>query len=148
MLTFFPFISTIHGCSSIRHGVARRAGSFSRLPSLDISPQFPVTLPPSHPRTNPTPSNRRIKQKQSKANRQTHQHSIKYFIFWLHRISGSAPFAGSSFSFGSGWPTMYWMISMSPARGCISVPSAGKGKRCWATSKRVTPRDQTSEVMV
>ena len=31
MLTFLVFISTIHGCSSIRHGVARLAGSFSRL---------------------------------------------------------------------------------------------------------------------
>lgn len=31
MLTFLVFISTIHGCSSIRHGVARRLGSFSRL---------------------------------------------------------------------------------------------------------------------
>lgn len=31
MLTFLLFISTIHGCSSMRHGVARRAGSFSRL---------------------------------------------------------------------------------------------------------------------
>lgn len=34
ILTFFPFISTIHGCSSIRHGVARRGGSFSRLRHL------------------------------------------------------------------------------------------------------------------
>lgn len=31
MLTFFDFISTIHGCSSMRHGVARRGHSFSRL---------------------------------------------------------------------------------------------------------------------
>jgi hypothetical protein len=31
METFFPFISTIHGCSSMRHGVALRGGSFSRL---------------------------------------------------------------------------------------------------------------------
>jgi hypothetical protein len=31
MLTFFDFISTIHGCSSIRHGVALLGQSFSRL---------------------------------------------------------------------------------------------------------------------
>ena len=31
MLTFLLFISTIHGCSSIRQGVARRGGSFSKL---------------------------------------------------------------------------------------------------------------------
>lgn len=29
--TFLPFISTIHGCSSMRHGVALRGCSFSRL---------------------------------------------------------------------------------------------------------------------
>lgn len=37
---------------------------------------------------------------------------------------------------------------MRPARGCISVPSAGKGKRCCATSSRVTPVDHTSDVIV
>ena len=31
MLTFFDFISTIHGCSSMRQGVARRGHSFSKL---------------------------------------------------------------------------------------------------------------------
>lgn len=31
MLTFLDFISTIHGCSSMRQGVARRGHSFSRL---------------------------------------------------------------------------------------------------------------------
>lgn len=31
MLTFLLFMSTIHGCSSMRHGVARLFGSFSRL---------------------------------------------------------------------------------------------------------------------
>lgn len=31
MLTFLFFMSCIHGCSSIRQGVARRGGSFSRL---------------------------------------------------------------------------------------------------------------------
>ena len=31
MFTFLVFISTIQGCSSIRQGVARREGSFSRL---------------------------------------------------------------------------------------------------------------------
>ncbi len=31
MSTRFVFISVIHGCSIIRHGVARRLGSFSRL---------------------------------------------------------------------------------------------------------------------
>lgn len=31
MLTRLDLISNIHGCSSIRQGVARRLGSFSRL---------------------------------------------------------------------------------------------------------------------
>lgn len=31
MLTFLFFMSNTHGCSSIRHGVALRGGSFSRL---------------------------------------------------------------------------------------------------------------------
>jgi hypothetical protein len=31
MLTFLAFISSIHGCSSMRQGVARRGQSFSRL---------------------------------------------------------------------------------------------------------------------
>ena len=41
--TLLLFISTIHGCSSIRHGVARRLGSFSR---LQISLAFPPTYNP------------------------------------------------------------------------------------------------------
>ena len=36
MLTFFDFISTIHGCSSIRHGVARLDASFSRLDDCQL----------------------------------------------------------------------------------------------------------------
>jgi hypothetical protein len=31
MLTFFDFISTIQGCSSMRHGVALLGHSFSKL---------------------------------------------------------------------------------------------------------------------
>jgi hypothetical protein len=37
MLTFLFLISTIHGCSSIRHGVARRDVSFSRLQQYQLS---------------------------------------------------------------------------------------------------------------
>src|SRR4051794_20456669 len=62
--------------------------------------------------------------------RETYQHSIKYLKLSLHLI----PLSGSSFSFGIGCLTIYVNKSISPARGCISVPSAGKGKRCCATS--------------
>ncbi len=74
----------------------------------------------------------------------TDQHSIKYLKFSLHLIL----FSSSSLSVGIDCLTIYVNRSISPAFGCISVPSAGKGKRCWATSSKVTPRDQTSEVMV
>ena len=74
----------------------------------------------------------------------TYQHSMKYLKFSLHLIE----FSGSSLSFGIGCLTMYVNRSIKPALGCISVPSAGNGKRCCATSRRVTPSDQTSEVMV
>lgn len=72
------------------------------------------------------------------------QHSMKYFIPSPHLI----PFSGSSLSFGIGCATMYVSRSIRPALGCISVPSAGNGKRCCATSRSVTPKDQTSDVMV
>lgn len=36
MLTFLDFISTIHGCSSMRQGVARRGQSFSKLQVVSI----------------------------------------------------------------------------------------------------------------
>jgi hypothetical protein len=36
MLTRLDLISNIHGCSSIRQGVARRLGSFSRLLYLQL----------------------------------------------------------------------------------------------------------------
>lgn len=76
--------------------------------------------------------------------KKTYQHSMKYLKFSLHLISAS----GSFFNFGIGCLTIYVKRSISPAFGCISVPSAGKGKRCCATSSSVTPRDHTSEVMV
>lgn len=74
----------------------------------------------------------------------TYQHSMKYLKLSLHLI----PFSGSSFSFGIGCRTIYVNKSISPARGCISVPSAGKGNRCWATSSNVTPVLHTSDVIV
>ena len=74
----------------------------------------------------------------------THQHSMKYLNSPLHLML----FSGSSFNVGVGCRTMYVSRSMRPALGCISVPSAGNGNRCWATSSKVTPNDQTSEVMV
>jgi hypothetical protein len=36
MLTFLAFISSIQGCSSMRHGVARRGQSFSRLLHVSV----------------------------------------------------------------------------------------------------------------
>lgn len=36
MLTFFDFISTIHGCSIIFQGLALRLGSFSRLRRVSV----------------------------------------------------------------------------------------------------------------
>lgn len=47
MLTFLDFISTIHGCSSMRQGVARRGHSFSRLchVSTMVSRVMKVFLP-------------------------------------------------------------------------------------------------------
>ena len=74
----------------------------------------------------------------------TYLHSMKYLKFALHFNLLS----GSSFSFGIGCRTIYVSKSIRPALGFISVPSAGKGKRCCATSSKVTPNDQTSEVMV
>lgn len=106
MLTRLDLISNIHGCSSIRQGVALRLGSFSRL------------------------------------------HSMKYLKFSLHRMSCPSGVPISSLSFGMGCETMYVKRSISPALGCISVPSAGKGNLCCATSSSVTPKLHTSEVMV
>lgn len=40
MLTFLLCISTIHGCSIMRQGVARREGSFSRLLFILCLAQF------------------------------------------------------------------------------------------------------------
>jgi hypothetical protein len=40
MLTFFDFISTIQGCSSMRQGVARRGHSFSRLQEVSNVPSL------------------------------------------------------------------------------------------------------------
>lgn len=119
MLTRLARISIIHGCSSIRHGEARRDGSFSRLEF--VSGCFSL-----------------------RDRRWTYQHSMKYLKLSLHLM----PASGSSFSFGIGCRTIYVNRSINPARGCISVPSAGNGKRCCATSSKVTPVDQTSEVMV
>lgn len=42
MLTFLFFMSCIHGCSSIRQGVARRGGSFSRLKDVSEGKGNPV----------------------------------------------------------------------------------------------------------
>lgn len=77
MFTFFALISTIHGCSAILHGVARRGGSFSRL-LHNVSLILQVSS--CH----------------------TYQHSMKYFMLSLHLT----PFSGSSFNFGMGWRTM------------------------------------------
>jgi len=77
MLTFFAFISTIHGCSSIRHGVARRLLSFSRLCNKLVSTCLCSC------------SSRKSK---------TYQHSMKYLKFSLQRIPASC----SSRSFGIG----------------------------------------------
>lgn len=44
MLTFLLFMSTIHGCSNIRHGVARLFGSFSRL-EYDCQHRLCMTIP-------------------------------------------------------------------------------------------------------
>lgn len=77
MLTFLDFISTIQGCSSMRHGVARRGHSFSKLHKI---------------------SDHLLNQK----HRVTHQHSIKYLKFSDHLML----FSGSSLSFGIGCRTM------------------------------------------
>jgi hypothetical protein len=76
MLTFFDFISTIQGCSSMRQGVARRGHSFSRLYIVSSD--------------------------QLRNNQDTYQHSIKYLKFSVHLM----PLSGSSLSFGIGCRTM------------------------------------------
>ena len=43
---------------------------------------------------------------------------------------------------------MYWIISIKPGWEVSSVPSAGNGNLCWATSSKVTPKDHTSELIV
>jgi hypothetical protein len=53
---------------------------------------------------------------------------------------------GSSTITGTGAVTMYESNSMG-ATSCDS-PSGGKGKRRWATSCSVRPRDQTSALIV
>lgn len=74
----------------------------------------------------------------------SYQHSMKYLKLELHvRL-----FSGSSFNLGIGCRTIYVNKSIRPALGFISVPSAGKGNRCCATSSNVTPKLQTSLVMV
>jgi hypothetical protein len=100
--TFLPFISTIHGCSSIRHGVALRVCSFSRL-------RIEVSLAKAHKRCG-----------------RTYQHSMKYLKLSLHLML----FSGSSLNTGMGCRTMYVSKSIRPALGCISVPSAGNGNLC------------------
>lgn len=55
MLTFFVFISTIHGWSSMRQGVARLDGSFSKLradtaESAGCAPSLALRRPASLPR--------------------------------------------------------------------------------------------------
>lgn len=55
-----------------------------------------------------------------------YQHSIKYLKLLLHWI----PCSGSSLSLGIDCLTIYVRRSIKPALGCISVPSAGNGKRC------------------
>lgn len=59
----------------------------------------------------------------------TYEHSIKYLKFSLQRMSCPLGSPVSSRSLGIFCATMYVRRSMSPARGSISVPSAGKGKR-------------------
>lgn len=119
MSTRFVFISTIQGCFMMCHGVALLVESFSRLRNCQYSPRLRIPIP-------------------------TYQHSMKYLKLGLHvRL-----FSGSSFNLGIGCRTIYVRRSIRPARGFISVPSAGKGNRCCATSSNVTPRLQTSLVMV
>lgn len=151
MLTRLPFISTIQGCSSIRHGVARRAGSFSRLSGLSAFASFQCFGLPLRFATLSCFHDLFCLQLLSSplagVGKGTYQHSMKYLKFSPHLIPLPCS-STSSFSFGIGCRTMYVRRSINPALGCISLPSAGKGKRCCATSSSVTPKLQTSEVMV
>ena len=78
-LTFLLFISTIQGCSSMRHGVARRGGSFSRLRISGLA--YHLVLG---------------------GEEVTYQHSIKY----LKLSDQTIPCSGSSLSFGIGCRTI------------------------------------------
>lgn len=75
----------------------------------------------------------------------THQHAMKYFMFSLHLI----PMAGSSRNSGIGCRTIYvrrsitFDLALAPLSSCCP-----NGNRCCATSRSVTPNDQTSDVMV
>lgn len=129
MLTFLFFISMIHGWSSMRHGLALRAVSFSKLHTYSQQPS-------SSSNSAADPSHKGLC---------THQHAMKYLKFSLHLM----PSSGSSFNSGIGCLTMYVNKSMRPWRAW-SLPSAWlpKGKRCCATSRSVTPNDHTSDVIV
>lgn len=93
MLTFLFLMSSIQGCSSIRHGVALRGGSFSRLyiDNYQISLIFSFS---------------ELREKGP------YQHSIKYLKFSDHFT-----LSPSSFNFGIGCRTIYVRRSIRPARG-------------------------------
>ena len=103
----------LHHPRVFEHAPRRRAAGGFLLETAvhDISPGLPQTSPHKFQNQSlPTPRHKR-----SEGGNATYQHSMKYLKLALHLIAGSDPHAGSSFSFGSGWPTMYWMMSMRPA---------------------------------